>query len=68
MDRLRKMLKYLDVMSAEQELKIPPNYGAHKLSGDREGTWSLTVAKNYRLTFKISDDVKVLDLNLEDYH
>ena len=35
--------------------------------GDRKGTWSLSVTRNWRLTFGIGDD-EIIDLNLEDYH
>ena len=42
---------------------------AHTLTGDRAGTWSLSVAANRRLTFHV-DAIKreIFDLNLEDYH
>jgi toxin HigB-1 len=36
-DRLRNMLAYLAAMDAEEELRVPPNFGAHKLTGDRKG-------------------------------
>lgn len=66
-DRLRKMLAYLDVIEDIEELHVPPNYGAHELRGDRAGTWSLTVTKNWRMTFRVDDDV-IEDVDLEDYH
>ncbi|MBK5264603.1 MAG: type II toxin-antitoxin system RelE/ParE family toxin, partial [Alphaproteobacteria bacterium] len=53
--RLRNMLAYLSAVEAAEELKAPPNYGAHQLSGDREGVWSLTVTKNWRMTFRINN-------------
>jgi len=41
----------------------------HTLTGDRKGTWSLTVTRNRRLTFRIhATDLEICDLNLEDYH
>ena len=40
---------------------------AHKLTGDRGGTWSLHVTGNWRITFRIEDD-EIVELNLEDYH
>jgi proteic killer suppression protein len=36
-DRLRKMLAYIDAIGAAEELRVPPNYGAHQLTGDRKG-------------------------------
>lgn len=66
--RLRNMLAWLSAVEAVEELKVPPNYGAHQLSGNREGTWSLTVTKNWRMTFSINEANAITDLNLEDYH
>ncbi len=40
----------------------------HTLTGDRKGTWSLSVTRNRRLTFTIDDEREICDLNLEDYH
>jgi proteic killer suppression protein len=68
LERLRKMLAYISVVQSAEELKIPPNYGAHELTGDRKGTWSLTVTKNWRMTFRVNSDGNVEDLDLEDYH
>jgi proteic killer suppression protein len=66
--RLRNMLAYLVAIDAEDELRAPPNFGAHKLSGDRRGQWALTVTRNWRMTFRISDVGVIEDLDLEDYH
>lgn len=67
-DRLRKMLNYIVNADDFDELKVPPNYGLHALTGDRAGTWSMTVTKNWRLTFVKIDDRTIADLDLEDYH
>ena len=66
--RLRNMLAYLTAIETAEELKIPPNYGAHQLTGDREGEWSLTVTKNWRMTFRINNALAIEDMDLEDYH
>lgn len=66
-DRLRKMIAYIVAIEDEAELTIPPNFGAHKLTGNRAGTWSLTVTRNWRMTFRVVDGV-VCDMDLEDYH
>ena len=50
------------------ELLVPPNFGAHLVSGVRAGTWSLTVTRNWRMTFRISTANAIEDLDLEDYH
>jgi proteic killer suppression protein len=67
-DRLRNMLAYLAAIEAEEELKVPPNFGAHRLTGDRKGEWSLTATKSWRLTFRINEAGAIEDLDLEDYH
>lgn len=66
--RLRNMIACLSAIEAVEELKVPPNFGAHILSGDRAGTWSLTVTKNWRMSFRISETGGIADLDLEDYH
>jgi proteic killer suppression protein len=67
-DRLRKMIAYLVAIEAIDELRVPPNWGAHELTGDRAGTWSLTVTKNWRMTFRVTEGGALADLDLEDYH
>ena len=50
------------------ELSTPPNYGLHPLTGDRAGTWAMTVTRNWRMTFRINAANAIEDLDLEDYH
>jgi len=66
-DKLRKMLAFLDAMQNPEELRALPTWKAHMLTGDRKGTWSLYVTRNRRMTFRIEDD-EIIDINLEDYH
>ena len=66
--RLRNMLSFLVAISTVEELKTPPNFDAHELKGDRAGTWSLTVTKNWRMTFRLNTALAIEDLDLEDYH
>lgn len=67
-NRLRNMLAYLAAMNAEEELRVPPNFGAHRLTGDRKGEWALTVTRNWRLTFRINAAGAIEDMDMEDYH
>jgi proteic killer suppression protein len=68
-DKLRKMLAFLDDMEAPEELRVLPSWKAHTLTGDRKGTWSLSVTGNRRLTFRTdTTEQEIYDLNLEDYH
>jgi len=66
-DKLRKMLTFLDAMQDPEELRALPLWRAHILTGDRKGTWSLRVTRNWRLTFRIEDD-EIIDMDLEDHH
>ena len=67
-DRLLRMFAYIDAIDTAEELRVPPNFGAHQLTGDRKGEWSLTVTKNWRMTFRVNAAGAVEDLDLEDYH
>jgi proteic killer suppression protein len=67
--KLRKMLAFLDGMDDEEELHVLPTWNAHKLTGDRKGTWSLSVTANLRMTFQIDlAEREITVLDLEDYH
>jgi toxin HigB-1 len=66
--RLRKMLAFIDAAQGLDELTVPPNFGLHPLSGDRAGRWSMTVTRNWRLTFSVNTDGALIDMDLEDYH
>ena len=45
----------------------PSGWRIHRLSGDRQGEWSVSVSSNWRITFT-EDDGYIDSLNLEDYH
>ena len=62
------MLAFLDDMQDPEELPWRPTWKVHTLAGDRKGTWSLSVTRNRRLTFRIDiAEHEICDLNLEDY-
>jgi toxin HigB-1 len=68
-DKLRKMLAFLDDLEDPEELWALPSWKVHILTGDRKGTWSLSVTANRRLTFPIdTGEREIYDVNLEDYH
>jgi toxin HigB-1 len=45
----------------------PPGWRIHLLTGDRAGTWSMSVSGNWRITFTLENG-EVRNLDLEDYH
>jgi len=68
-EKVRNILTFLQEMEDAQELRDVPSWNAHQLTGDRKGSWSLTVTRNWRITFR-SDQTEgeILDLDYEDYH
>jgi proteic killer suppression protein len=68
-DKLRRMVSFLQDMEREDELRTVPGWKAHQLTGNRKGTWSLFVTKNWRLTFRVAaNEIEIVDLDYEDYH
>ncbi len=64
--KVRRLLAALNVATSPLELNLP-GFGWHELEGDRKGTYSLRVSRNWRLTFKWDEDGP-FDVELEDYH
>jgi toxin HigB-1 len=65
--RVRNVLTALLAANDVQQLSGPPGWRIHQLTGDREGTWSISVSGNWRVTFAVAD-AEVYELDLEDYH
>ena len=67
--KLRRIQSFLQDMEREEELRTVPGWKAHRLAGDLKGVWSLSVTKNWRITFRIDRaGVEIIDLNYEDCH
>ena len=68
-ERVRNILTFLQEMEDAQELRDMPSWKAHQLTGDRKGTWSLAVSRNWRITFRIDPaEREIVDPDYEDYH
>lgn len=67
MNRVRHILAALIVADDMQGVMGPPGWRIHQLSGDRNGTWSISVSGNWRMTFDLAAG-EIRNLNLEDYH
>ena len=65
--RLIDMFTFFAITQEFEGLAVPPNYGFHALTGNRKGTFAMTVTRNWRLTFVKLDDHTVAELDLEDY-
>lgn len=66
-EKLRRMLSFLASIDDVSEFLRLPRGRPHRLVGEREGTFSVSITANWRLTFIVIDDA-VHDLSLEDYH
>lgn len=65
--RVRSILAILISAADMDGVRGPPGWRIHRLSGDRVGTWSISVSGNWRITFDLADGA-IRKLNLEDYH
>jgi toxin HigB-1 len=66
-NRVRNVLTALIAAEDMDGVQGPPGWRIHQLSGDRAGTWSISVSGNWRITFNIEQG-KIVNLDLEDYH
>ncbi len=66
-EKLRAMLTAIEEAENVADLATLPGWRLHPLKGDRKGVWSLTVTRNHRLTFRVTDSV-VSEIDFEDYH
>jgi len=62
----RKLLM-IDSAIDIDDLRIPPANRLEKLSGDREGQYSIRVNKQFRICF-LWEDGFALDVEIVDYH
>ena len=68
-DKIAKMIAFLQDMESVDELRAIPSWKAHQLAGGRKGTWSLSVTRNWRITFRIDrGGPAIVELDYEDYH
>ena len=67
--KVQRIVSFLQDMEVEDELRAVQSWKAHMLTGDRKGTWSLSVTRNWRMTFRIDrTEIEIIDLDYEDYH
>ena len=65
-NRIRLILAQLQQARTIDDMNIP-TLKLHELTGDRRGTWSVTVQANWRITFRFVDG-DAEDVDYEDYH
>jgi proteic killer suppression protein len=60
-------LRMLDAATTLQDLRALPGNRLERLSGDRVGTWSIRVSRQWRVCFRWVDG-DAFDVELVDYH
>lgn len=65
--RALKKLLHLHAATRIEDLQVPPGNHLEKLSGNREGQWSLRINKQYRICF-IWKDGSAHEVEIIDYH
>jgi proteic killer suppression protein len=67
--KIQNVVTVLQEIDSLTELHDFPGWKIHPLTGDRKGTWSLTVTRNWRITFRFDKhEREIYDLDYEDYH
>ena len=66
--KIAGILSFLQDAPGIDALKSVSTWRVHQMTGDRKGTWSLTVTRNWRITFRIDAEGAVTELDFEDYH
>jgi proteic killer suppression protein len=65
-ERLENVLSVLDAGADPADVDLP-GYRLHRLKGQLQGFWSVTVSGNWRVTFRIENG-SVFDVDLTNYH
>ena len=64
--RLQLILGRLHASTSAIDMNLPGLF-LHRLTGDRQDTWSVSVSGNWRVTFRF-DGVHAEVVDYEDYH
>ena len=62
-----RKLRYLDGAEDLNDLRAPPANRLEKLSGDREGEWSIRINDQWRICFEWQDGL-ASGVEITDYH
>ncbi len=63
---LRKLMM-LNAAETMEDLRVPPSNHLERLSGDREGQYSIRINQQYRICFKVVGK-DFFDVEIVDYH
>ena len=65
--KARLKLEILDAVERLDDLKVPPGNRLEKLSGNREGQYSIRVNQQWRICFQLKDG-DCYEVEIVDYH
>jgi proteic killer suppression protein len=65
--RARRKLEYVDLATRLDDLRVPPGNRLHRLGGDREGQYSISVNDQWRICFRFVDG-DAHEVEITDYH
>jgi len=63
----RRKLAQLHNIASIEELRVPPGNRIEKLSGDRDGFWSIRINDQWRICFRFEAG-DAYDVEIVDYH
>lgn len=64
--RLKLTLGRLHASTSALDMNLP-GLRLHELTGNRKGTWSVSISGNWRITFQFEGEGAIL-VDYEDYH
>jgi proteic killer suppression protein len=62
-----RKLEMIDAATSIEDLRSPPGNRLEKLSGDREGQWSIRINSQWRICFAWRDGA-AFEVEIVDYH
>ena len=65
--KIRRILSAIDEANEPEEVALFPGWRLHRLTGELEGFWSVTVTGNWRVIFRFEDG-NASELDFLDYH
>lgn len=65
--KIKAILAALEFADNLSQVTTMPGWKLHPLRGDRKGEYGITVTGNWRITFRLQDNI-ITDVNFEDYH
>lgn len=65
--KIRNILSFLHAAAVPDEAAPLPGLRLHRLKGDQEEFWSITVSGNWRIIFRF-DKGDAYDVDFVDYH